>query len=152
MPDTPPLDARQPPFHLAIAVDDLAAAEHFYHALLGCPIGRRSESWIDFDFYGHQLVTHLEPIDIKSDTNKDTARNQVDGDAVPVRHFGCVLEWGAWERLIAQVQSAGLSFLIEPRIRFVGKPGEQGTFFIQDPAGNALEFKTFKDQSQLFAR
>lgn len=133
------------PFHLAIPVSDLGAAKAFYHDLLGCPLGRHSDQWIDFDFFGHQLVTHLtrEP--------ETAARNEVDGDAVPVRHFGCVLEWSVWEALSKTLEVAGVPFLLEPKIRFAGQPGEQGTFFVKDPSGNALEFKTFRDRDQLFA-
>ena len=136
-----------PPFHLAIPVDDLVAAEAFYGDLLGCPRGRRSADWIDFDFFGHQLVTHLSP---EACAGADP-RNAVDGEAVPVRHFGVVLDPAAWEQLASRLTAAGASFLIEPTIRFKGEPGEQGTFFVRDPAGNALEFKCFERMEQLFA-
>ncbi|MBY0421622.1 MAG: VOC family protein, partial [Parvularculaceae bacterium] len=142
-PETP---MPQAPFHLAIPVDDLAAADAFYGALLGCPRGRRSDEWIDFDFYGHQLVAHLAP----SET-RDVAANAVDGHAVPVRHFGVVMTPADWRALADRLSAAGVQFLIAPDIRFRGQPGEQGTFFIKDPAGNALEFKCFADPSMLFA-
>ena len=134
------------PFHLAIPVDDLKAAEAFYGELLGCPRGRRSEAWIDFDFYGHQLVAHLSP-----DECAGAATNAVDGHDVPVRHFGVVLDPPDWRGLADRLGAAGADFIIAPNVRFVGEAGEQGTFFIRDPAGNALEFKCFKDRAQLFA-
>jgi extradiol dioxygenase family protein len=134
------------PFHLAIPVDDLEKAESFYGDVMGCPRGRRSETWIDFDFFGHQLVTHLAPEECgKAHTN------EVDGKNVPVKHFGVVLDFPAWEALAERLTTAGVDFIIEPGIRFKGEPGEQGTFFLLDPAGNALEFKCFKDMSLLFA-
>jgi extradiol dioxygenase family protein len=137
---------RLDPFHLAIPVDDLAAAERFYGGFLGCPKGRSSERWIDFNFFGHQLVAHLSPEECAA------ARcNEVDGEQVPVRHFGIVLEPNAWRGLADRLKAAGVTFLIEPEIRFAGQPGEQGTFFLKDPAGNALEFKCFDDPSRLFA-
>lgn len=134
------------PFHLALPVDDLKAAEAFYGDLLGCSRGRRSDAWIDFDFYGHQLVTHLSPGECAA-----AATNAVDGHDVPVRHFGVVLDPEEWRELADRLQAAGADFIIEPNVRFAGEAGEQGTFFIRDPAGNALEFKCFKDRSQLFA-
>jgi len=134
------------PFHLAIPVDDLKAAEAFYGDLIGCPRGRRSEEWIDFDFFGHQLVTHLSPGECGR-----AATNAVDGHDVPVRHFGIVLEPKDWEALAGRLKKAGADFIIDPDIRFRGQPGEQGTFFIRDPAGNALEFKCFADRAMLFA-
>jgi extradiol dioxygenase family protein len=135
-----------PPFHLAIPVDDLVKAEAFYGDLLGCPRGRRSDQWIDFDFFGHQVVTHLSPA-----ACADTPTNPVDGEDVPVRHFGVVLTPSAWEALARRLEASNALFLIEPTIRFEGESGEQGTFFIRDPAGNALEFKCFQDMAQLFA-
>ncbi|MFQ5563174.1 MAG: VOC family protein [Parvularculaceae bacterium] len=135
-----------PPFHLAIPVDDLAKAEAFYGDLLECPRGRRSDAWIDFDFFGHQLVTHLSPGDRRA-----AATNPVDGENVPVRHFGAVLSMEGWRALADRLKQAGVDFIIEPTIRFKDAPGEQGTFFIRDPAGNALEFKAFADPAQLFA-
>lgn len=134
------------PFHLAIPVNDLAAAERFYGEILGCPRGRRSDRWIDFDFFGHQLVTHLSP-----DECRAAATGGVDGHEVPVRHFGIVLEPADWEGLAEKLKAAGADFIIEPDIRFRGEPGEQGTFFVRDPAGNALEFKCFADPAMLFA-
>jgi extradiol dioxygenase family protein len=136
-----------PPFHLAIPVDDLAAARGFYGDLLGCGEGREDPSWVDFDFFGHQLTVHLAPGELRR-----TARNPVDGDAVPVRHFGVVLPYPDWQRLGDRLRESGVRFLLQPRVRFVGEVGEQGTFFLRDPAGNALEFKTFRDPARLFAR
>lgn len=135
------------PFHLAFPVSDLVATRTFYGDLLGCTEGRSAERWVDFDFFGHQISAHLRDAD-----DGPTATNEVDGDAVPVRHFGAVLNWGDWEALGAQLSAAGADFIIEPRVRFEGQVGEQGTFFVRDPSGNALEFKTFRDMSQLFAR
>jgi hypothetical protein len=135
------------PFHLAFPVDDLDAARRFYGGLLGCPEGRSSDRWIDFDFHGHQLVAHLAP-----DELRPAVTNPVDGQAVPCRHFGVVLEWQAWQALAERLRAAGVAFIIEPGIRFAGQPGEQATMFLLDPAGNALEFKAFRDPSQLFAR
>jgi hypothetical protein len=135
-----------PPFHLAIPVDDLERADRFYHGVLGCPHGRRSSDWIDYDFFGHQLVAHLAPQECRP-----AGANEVDGQAVPVRHFGVVLTPAAWRALGDRLARAGAEFLIEPTIRFKGEPGEQGTFFVRDPAGNALEFKCFEDPARLFA-
>ena len=136
------------PFHLAIPVDDLAAAEDFYAGLLGLRVGRRSPSWIDFDLAGHQLTAHLVE---RTPSSQEGPRNAVDGDAVPVRHFGLVLAWDDWEALVEHLRAARRPFLIEPRIRFEGQPGEQATCFVRDPAGNALEFKAFRDPTRLFA-
>lgn len=136
-----------PPFHLAIPVDDLANARAFYGDLLGCVEGRSSEQWIDWDFYGHQLVTHVAP-----DRLLPPATNSVDGHAVPVPHFGVVLDMDRWQALAERVKAAGIEFVIEPYIRFQGQPGEQATMFFYDPAGNALEFKAFKDLGNLFAK
>ena len=135
-----------PPFHLAIPVDDLIAADAFYHGLLGCAHGRRSDKWIDYDFFGHQLVAHLSPADCAR-----AKTNEVDGHQVPARHFGVVMAPADWRALAEKLQKAKADFIIEPDIRFKGEAGEQGTFFIRDPAGNALEFKCFEDMSQLFA-
>ncbi len=135
-----------PPFHLAFPVDDLDAAADFYGRTLGCRIGRTDAKWIDFDFFGHQITAHLRPDDCTP-----PGRNGVDGDAVPVRHFGAVLPWKEWEDLAARLKDAGCPFILGPRIRFQGQPGEQGTFFVTDPAGNALEFKSFRDPARLFA-
>lgn len=136
-----------PPFHLAIPVHDLTAARAFYGDLLGCPEGRDAEQWVDFDFFGHQLTVHLCPEAAPAD-----GVNPVDGDAVPVRHFGVVLPYEEWETLGARLHRAGARFLIPPKVRFVGEVGEQGTFFLRDASGNALEFKAFRDPARLFAR
>jgi len=135
------------PFHLAFPVHDLAAARAFYGGLLGCPEGRSSSDWIDFDLYGHQIVAHLAP-----DECGHRATSEVDGDAVPVRHFGVVLATEAWEQLAERLKAAGTRFVIEPHVRFKGQVGEQATMFFLDPSGNALEFKAFGDPSQLFAK
>lgn len=134
------------PFHLAIPVDDLGAAEAFYGGIMGCDLGRRSDEWIDFNFFGHQLVTHLAPEECGT-----AGTNTVDGKAVPVKHFGVVLKPDDWRDLAERLTAAGKDFIIEPGIRFKGQSGEQGTFFLLDPAGNALEFKYFEDMSALFA-
>ena len=135
-----------PPFHLAFPVHDLAAARAFYTGTLGCRIGREAERWIDFDFFGHQITAHLAPGD------GPAAASAVDGDRVPVRHFGVILEWHAWQALARRLGERGVAFLIGPRIRFAGAPGEQATLFIEDPSGNALEFKAFRDPARIFAR
>lgn len=134
------------PFHLAIPVDDLTAAETFYGETLGCAQGRRSDRWIDFDFFGHQLVTHLAPEECGRAQTGD-----VDGKQVPVKHFGVVLDPDDWRALAERLEAANTEFIIEPCIRFKGEVGEQGTFFLLDPAGNALEFKYLNDLKQLFA-
>ena len=134
------------PFHLAFAVHDLAATRFFYGGVLGCPEGRSSDAWIDFDLYGHQIVTHLSP------SARDTLSNPVDGHDVPVPHFGVVLTMDQWRTLAARLEAAGTAFDIAPYIRFEGQIGEQATMFFRDPSGNALEFKGFADDSQLFAR
>ncbi len=134
------------PFHLAFPVHDLAAARAFYGGLLGCPEGRSSDAWIDFDLYGHQIVTHLAP------GAGDAASNPVDGYDVPVPHFGVVLTMDQWRALAAKLEGADIEFGIVPHIRFEGQVGEQATMFFRDPSGNALEFKAFADDSQLFAR
>ena len=133
------------PFHLAFPVDDLTAAESFYVNALGCKIGRRSDLWVDFDLFGHQIVAHLV------ESTAEVQRNAVDGDQVPAFHFGVVLSMSDWDALTDRLRERGVDFLIEPRVRFRGEPGEQATFFIEDPAGNALEFKAFADSGQLFA-
>jgi len=132
-------------FHLAFPVDDLAASRAFYGGVLGCGEGRSAATWVDFDFHGHQLVAHLAPASASH-------RNVVDGDAVPVPHFGLVLEWADWEELRDRLIAADWTFEIAPHIRFAGQLGEQATMFVFDPAGNALEFKAFRDPRQLFAR
>jgi extradiol dioxygenase family protein len=136
-----------PPFHLAFPVQDLQRARAFYGGLLGCREGRSSDRWVDFDFYGHQIVAHLsapEPYPAPS--------NEVDGKAVPVRHFGVILPWEEWHQLADRLRQAKTPFVIEPGIRFAGQVGEQATMFLLDPAGNALEFKSFRDPRQIFAK
>lgn len=135
------------PFHLAFPVDDLAKARNFYGELLGCPEGRSSEDWIDFNFYGHQIVAHLAPGECGP-----AQRNAVDGHGVPVRHFGIVLPMAQWEDMAQRLRAAGVEFVIEPYVRFKGEVGEQATMFFLDPAGNALEIKAFKDITRLFAK
>jgi len=135
-----------PPFHLAFPVDDLAAARAFYGGLLGCPEGRSADHWVDFDLHGHQLVAHLAP-----DAVRARATNPVDGEEVPVPHFGLVLAMEQWEALAQRLQAADIAFVIEPTVRFKGEPGEQATMFLLDPAGNALEFKAMADAAKLFA-
>jgi uncharacterized protein len=134
------------PFHLAFPVHDLAAARAFYGDILECPEGRSSDHWIDFDLFGHQIVAHLSP------EARAVTTNPVDGHDVPVPHFGVVLTMAQWHALADRVKVAGIAFGIEPHIRFAGQPGEQATMFFRDPSGNALEFKSFADDSQLFAR
>jgi len=137
----------RPRFHLAFPVDDLAQARAFYTGVLGCAEGRASDDWVDFDFFGHQIVAHLSPNDAGH-----KAHNLVDGDEVPVRHFGAILDMEAWRALASRLKQRDVRFLIEPDIRFQGEPGEQATFFVLDPSGNALEFKAFADDGQVFAR
>ena len=136
------------PFHIAFPVDDLDAARTFYGTTLGCPEGRSSSEWIDFDLFGHQIVAHLKP----GSSNDKAHHNAVDGHDVPVPHFGVVLPMEAWQALAVRLRSAGVEFVIEPYIRFKGEVGEQATMFFLDPAGNALEFKAFADIGQLFAK
>jgi extradiol dioxygenase family protein len=136
-----------PPFHLAFPVDDLAAARRFYGGLLGCPEGRSADRWIDFDLHGHQIVAHLAP-----EAARARASNPVDGEDVPVPHFGLVLSMEEWKALADRLRSAGTRFVIEPTIRFEGQPGEQATMFLFDPAGNALEFKAMANPANLFAK
>lgn len=135
------------PFHLAFPVHDLAAARRFYGGLLGCREGRSSDTWVDFDLYGHQIVAHLA-----AGRSGAAAHNPVDGHDVPVPHFGVVLTMPEWEALAARLTAAGVRFAIEPTIRFRGQVGEQATMFLLDPSGNALEFKAFADPARLFAR
>jgi extradiol dioxygenase family protein len=142
------MDDRRPArFHLAMPVHDLAAARSFYGGLLGCPEGRSSDSWVDFDLYGHQFVAHLDP-----DHRPSSLSNPVDGDDVPVPHFGVLLTPDAWQALADRLVAAGVDFVIEPHTRFAGLVGEQSTMFLLDPSGNALEFKAFADDAQVFAR
>jgi extradiol dioxygenase family protein len=135
------------PFHLAIPVHDLAAARGFYGGLFGCPEGRSSAEWVDFDLYGHQLVAHLD----RTRRAHVQTTNAVDGHEVPVPHFGVVLPWQVWHDLASRLTQAGQPFVIAPGIRFAGQVGEQATFFLYDPSGNALEFKAFQNPDQLFA-
>ena len=135
-----------PPFHLAFPVDDLAAARAFYGGLLGCREGRSAGHWVDFDLHGHQIVAHLAPDALTR------ATNPVDGDDVPVPHFGLVLPMDAWKALAERLERADVAFVIPPTVRFAGEPGEQATMFLLDPAGNALEFKAMADPAKLFAK
>jgi len=138
------------PFHLAFPVRDLAEARRFYGELLGCSEGRSSDAWVDFNLYGHQIVAHLAPKETGDFANK-RATSAVDGDNVPVRHFGVVLSMAEWDVLAERLRKAGVQFVIEPHVRFKGEVGEQATLFFLDPSGNALEFKAFKDIGSLFA-
>jgi extradiol dioxygenase family protein len=137
--------ALEHPFHLAFPVRDVESTRAFYVDVLGCRVGRSAERWIDFDFFGHQLSAHV------ADESGAVGTNEVDGDDVPVRHFGVVLAWDAWHALADRLRARGVPFLIEPHIRFVGDPGEQATLFLCDPSGNAIEMKAFKDPEKLFA-
>ena len=136
-----------PPFHLAFPVRDLIEARAFYGKLLGCPEGRSAKDWIDFNFFGHQIVAHLAPDEVGHHSH-----SPVDGHDVPVRHFGIILDMTGWQTLADKLKAVGQKFIIEPQIRFKGKVGEQATMFFLDPSGNALEFKAFADQSQIFAK
>jgi uncharacterized protein len=136
------------PFHIAFPVDDLDAARKFYGTTLGCPEGRSSAQWIDFDLFGHQIVAHLRP----AAAIEETQHNPVDGHDVPIPHFGVVLTMEGWTALAKRLRNAGVTFVIEPYIRFKGEVGEQATMFFLDPAGNALEFKAFADMGQIFAK
>ena len=140
------------PFHLAFPVDDLARARHFYGTVLGCPEGRSSDAWIDFDFFGHQIVAHLKDRPAATPHGAPGASHEapVDGHDVPIPHFGIVLSMPDWERLSEDLRAAGVTFIIEPYVRFKGQPGEQATMFFRDPAGNALEFKAMADPNSLF--
>lgn len=142
------MHSRLAPFHLAIPVHDLADARRFYGGLFGCPEGRSAPDWVDFDFFGHQLVAHLDP----GARARRVHHNPVDGHDVPVPHFGIVMDWEDWQRFSRRLAEAGTRFEIEPGIRFAGEIGEQATMFLYDPSGNALEFKAFRDPSRLFAR
>jgi hypothetical protein len=136
-----------PPFHLAFPVHDLGAARDFYAGLLGCREGRSSDSWIDFDFFGHQIVAHLDP-----EMERKRHSNPVDGHDVPVPHFGAVLDMAAWREMADGLTAAGVRFVIEPTVRFRGEAGEQATMFFLDPSGNALELKAMADPAALFAK
>ena len=135
-----------PPFHMAFPVADLGETRQFYEGLLGCRVGRSAERWIDFDFFGHQISAHLRPSEVRQ-----AETNEVDGDQVPVRHFGAILDWDDWQALSDRLSAAGTRFIIEPHVRFKGEVGEQATMFFLDPSGNALEFKAFRDKSRIFA-
>lgn len=137
------------PFHLAIPVYDIPLARAFYRDVFGLEEGRSCEQWVDFNFFGHQLVIHEHP---QTDSQQSVQTNAVDGHDVPVPHFGVVLEWEQWQSLANKLKAANIHFVIEPYIRFKGQVGEQATMFFYDPCGNALEFKAFKDMSQLFAK
>jgi extradiol dioxygenase family protein len=134
-----------PPFHLAFPVTNLAAIREFYCSVLKCDIGRESERWIDFNFFGHQITAHLDETD-----DAQPKRNKVDNKAVPARHFGVILEWNNWDELLKHINTCDITFYIEPYTRFAGEEGEQRTFFIQDPSENFLEFKCFQDNSTIF--
>ena len=138
-------EPRATPFHLALPVDDLDAARGFYGGVLGCREARSADTWVDFDLYGHQLSLHLAA------GAGTVAHNDVDGDAVPIPHFGAVLDMPAWRALAERLRASGVAFILEPHVRFEGRPGEQATLFVRDPAGNALEFKGFADMSALFS-
>lgn len=135
------------PFHLAFPIRDIEETRIFYQDLLGCEIGRSTEKWIDFNFFGHQLSAHVKPEELTQ-----AKANQVDGKNVPVRHFGVVLSWEDWQTLADKLKENKLDFIIEPYIRFKGEVGEQATMFFLDPSGNALEFKAFQDPTQIFAK
>ncbi len=136
---------QMPPFHLAFPVTNLAATQAFYGGVLGCPLGRQAERWIDFNFFGHQITAHLaEELPVVS-------TNPVDGHAIPTSHFGAVLAWDHWHQLAERLKTAQVEFLLEPCIRFAGQVGEQATLFVRDPSGHALEFKAFRNPDQLFA-
>ena len=135
------------PFHLAFPVHDIAEARRFYGGMLGCPEGRSAGDWVDFNFYGHQIVAHLAPSEAGA-----AQRNAVDGHGVPVRHFGIVLPMAQWEAAAQRLKNLGVKFIIEPYVRFKGEPGEQATMFFLDPSGNALELKAFADITKLFAK
>ncbi|PSR11607.1 MAG: glyoxalase [Bacteroidetes bacterium] len=136
-----------PPFHLAFPVTDLEATRTFYADLVGCEVGRSAERWIDFNFFGHQISAHLVDGGLP-----DGPTNEVDGKKVPVQHFGAIVDLETWHELADRFQAAGREFIIEPYIRFQGEVGEQATMFLLDPSGNALEFKAFEDESQIFAK
>ncbi|SFA79852.1 VOC family protein [Algoriphagus aquimarinus] len=135
------------PFHLAFPIRDIAETRAFYGDLLGCEIGRSTDKWIDFNFFGHQLSAHIKPEELAL-----AHTNTVDGKYVPVRHFGAILPWGEWHELADKLKANGIEFVIEPYIRFQGEVGEQATMFFLDPCGNALEFKSFQDETQIFAK
>ena len=135
------------PFHLAIPVNNITKCKIFYKEILGCIEGRSSDNWVDFDLFGHQLVIHFQ-----ESNNKNLHTNPVDGKDVPIPHFGVILEWENFKIFSSKLEKKGVEFIIKPYIRFEGEPGEQATMFFKDPSGNALEFKSFKDSSQIFAK
>ncbi|MBN8532256.1 MAG: VOC family protein [Alphaproteobacteria bacterium] len=135
-----------PPFHMAFPVRDIEETRRFYCDVLGCKQGRMTDHWIDIDFFGHQLSAHL-----RENVGKESHTSEVDGISVPLRHFGAVLPWGEMDKLAERVKQAGVKFVIEPRLRYEGKVGEQKTMFFLDPSGNAMEFKAFKNPAELFA-
>ena len=135
------------PFHLAFPIRDIEETRQFYGDLLGCEIGRSTDKWIDFNFFGHQLSAHIKPEELNL-----AKANEVDGKNVPVRHFGVILPWEEWHQLADKLKGIGTEFVIEPYIRFKGEVGEQATMFFLDPCGNALEFKSFQDETQIFAK
>ncbi|MEN0652967.1 MULTISPECIES: VOC family protein [Hyphobacterium] len=138
----------RPRFHLAFPVHDLEAARGFYGGILGCPEGREDPGhWIDFDLYGHQIVAHFAPEECGG-----AVTNDVDSKKIPVKHFGLILDWAEWEALAQRLKGANVPFLVDPYVRFAGKPGEQGTFFVIDPSGNALEFKSFREERMIFEK
>ena len=139
------MNSRLSPFHLAFPVNNLAETEKFFVDIIGCSIGRQSENWIDFDFFGHQISAHLNP-----KINNITPTNIVDNDNIPVRHFGLVVPWKEWHKLVGRFKAKKIQFQIKPHIRFKRSVGEQATLFILDPSGNAIEFKSFKDEEMLF--
>jgi hypothetical protein len=147
MPLQKPLTMTRPRFHLAFPVHDLAEARGFYGGLLGCREGRSADEWVDFDFFGHQIVAHLSPREAA-----DKAHNRVDGEPVPVRHFGVILSLPDWEEIAGKLRQHGIRFLIEPAVRFRGQKGEQATMFFTDPSGNALEIKAFADDAMVFEK
>jgi hypothetical protein len=136
-----------PRFHLAFPVQNLAEARAFYGGLLGCREGRSADDWVDFDFFGHQIVAHLS-----AHSNGHKCENRVDGKQVPVRHFGVILSLPEWQEMAEKLQEKRVKFLIEPTLRFRGQPGEQATMFFEDPSGNALEIKAFADDAMVFAK
>ncbi len=134
------------PFHLAVPVHNLESCRKFYRDIIGCEEGRSSDHWVDFNFFGHQFVIHLQ-----GEFKNNTAHNPVDGKSVPIPHFGVVLDWENFQNFAKRLKTHNVNFIIEPYIRFEGEVGEQATMFFKDPSGNALEFKSFKDMSQIFA-
>ena len=151
MPSPSPATHHLPPFHLAFPVSDIEATRRFYGEILGCRIGRSAERWVDFELHGHQISAHLRAESTSEGGAGIALRNPVDGHQVPVPHFGLILPWEDWQALAERLRAAEVEFVIEPYVRFEGEPGEQGTFFLLDPSGNALEFKSFKDPAKVFA-